>query len=263
MTKVVFLGAGAAPGVPSVSCGWGNCDPNNPKNIRRRTSTYYDINGVKILVDTSPDLRQQMLDNEIVAVDAVLYTHSHFDHVSGIDELREINRRTCQPIPVFASAETMKEIKRKYGYMIIKNNEPKFYLSKGGLVPKKIKANHEFYFNNIKIMPLKLLGHNAPSYGYIINDEIVHLGDFKVLSNSAIERIKELEKKIKLMVVPLTVPTTHKHHIGLDEAMNYIKMFDTKRVVFNHMASECDYDYINENTPDYAMPAYDGMKLEW
>ena len=85
MTKVVFLGAGAAPGVPSVSCGWGNCDPNNPKNIRRRTSTYYDINGVKILVDTSPDLRQQMLDNEIVAVDAVLYTHSHFDHVSGID----------------------------------------------------------------------------------------------------------------------------------------------------------------------------------
>ena len=73
-----------------------------------------------------------------------------------------------------------------------------------GLIPKKIKANHDFEFMGIKIMPLKLLGHNASSYGYIINDEIVHLGDFKMLSNSAIERIKEI--KPKLMVVPLTIP---------------------------------------------------------
>ena len=261
MTKVVFLGSGAAPGVPSISCGWGNCNPNNPKNIRSRTSTYYEVNGVRILVDTSPDLRQQILDNNITGVDVVLYTHSHFDHISGIDELREINRITCKPIPVFASKFTMAEIKRRYGYMIIKDNEPKFYLSKGGLVTKKIKANHEFYFEGIRIMPLKLLGHNSPSYGYIINDEIVHLGDFKTLSNSAIERINEI--KPKLMVVPLTVPTTHIHHVGLEEAMNYVKMFDVKKVVLNHMASECDYDTINNSTPDYVMPAYDNMKLEW
>jgi phosphoribosyl 1,2-cyclic phosphate phosphodiesterase len=261
MTKVIFLGAGAAPGVPSISCGWGNCNPDNPKNIRTRTSTYYEINGVNILVDTSPDLRQQMLDNDICAVDCVLYTHSHFDHISGIDELREFNRRTCKPMPVFASRYTMAEIKRKYDYMIIKDNEPNFYYSRGGLVPQKVKANNEFYFGGIKIMPLKLLGHNVPSYGYIINDEIVHLGDFKVLSNSAIKQINKI--KPKLMVVPLTVPTIHKHHVGLEEALNYVKMFDVERVVFNHMASECDYDCINESTPDYVTPAYDGMKLEW
>jgi phosphoribosyl 1,2-cyclic phosphate phosphodiesterase len=261
MTKVVFLGAGASPGVPSICKGWGNCNPNNPKNIRTRTSTYYDINGVKILVDTSPDLRQQMLDNEIRAIDCVLYTHSHFDHISGIDELREINRRTCEAIPVYASKDTMSDISRRYGYMIMKNNEPKFYLSTGGLVPHKIKANHEFCIGDVKIMPLKLLGHNKSSYGYIINDEIVHLSDFKTLSNSAIKHIKSV--KAKLMVMPLTVPTTHIYHVGLEEAMNYVKMFDVEKVVFNHMASECDYDVINESTPDYVTPAYDGMKLEW
>ena len=261
MTKVVFLGAGASPGVPSICNGWGACNPDNLKNVRTRTSTYYEVNGVKILIDTSPDLRQQMLNNNIYDIDVVLYTHAHFDHISGIDDLREINRRTCKPIPVFASKDTMSEIKRRYGYMIIKNNEPKFYLSKGGLITKKIKANHEFEFMGVKIMPLKLLGHNSPSYGYIINDEIVHLSDFKKLSNSAIEHIKEI--KPKLMVMPLTIPTTHIHHVGLEEAMNYVKMFDVERVVFNHMASECDYDCINESTPDYVTPAYDGMKLEW
>ena len=202
-----------------------------------------------------------MLDNKICNVDAVLYTHAHFDHMSGIDELREINRRTCKPIPVFASSSTMAEIKRRYGYMIIKANESDFYRSKGGLIPNKIKANNEFYFMDVRIMPLKLLGHNLPSYGYIINDEIVHLSDFKILSNSAIKRIKEI--KPKLLVMPLTVPTTHVYHVGLEEAMNYVKMFDVEKVIFNHMASECDYDVINESTPDYVTPAYDGMKLEW
>ena len=263
MTKVVFLGSGAAPGVPAICGGWGNCNPNNPKNVRTRASTYYEVNGVKILIDTAPDLRQQMLSSQICDVDCVLYTHSHFDHMSGIDELREVNRRICKPIPVFASKHTISEISRRYGYMIIKDNEPKFYLSKGGLVTKKVKANHEFYSGGIKIMPLKLLGHNAPSYGYIINDEIVHLGDFKSLSFSAIKRINEVGKKLKLMVVPLTMPKPHKRHVGLEEAMNYVEMFDVERVVFNHMAIECDYDHIHDSTPDYVEPAYDGMSLEW
>ena len=132
MTEVIFLGAGASPGVPSISCGFGACNPNNPKNIRRRTSTLYKINGVDILIDTSPDLRAQMLDNKIYNIDAVLYTHAHFDHISGIDELREINRRTCRPLDIYAPAVVMKEIKRRYGYMIIKNDVPDFYLSRGG-----------------------------------------------------------------------------------------------------------------------------------
>lgn len=261
MTSVVFLGAGASPGVPSISCGWGACNPDNPKNIRRRTSTFYDVNGVRIMIDTSPDLRAQMLENQIYNIDGVCYTHAHFDHISGIDELREINRRTCSLLDIYAPKAVMKEIKRRYGYMVIKDNKPDFYLSRGGLMPYVVKPNKEFFIKGVKIVPIKLLGHNTPSYGYIINDEIVHLSDFKMLASSAEKILAQL--KPKLLVMPLTVPTTHRYHVGLKEAMEYVNKIKPEKVVFNHMASECDYDYVNDNTPDFAEPAYDNLRLEW
>jgi len=261
MTKVVFLGAGASPGVPSVSQGWGACNPNNPKNRRRRTSTWYEIDGVKILIDTSPDLRCQMLDNNIRAMDGVCFTHAHFDHISGIDELREINRISCSPLDVFAPKEVMDEIVRRYGYMLIKKDGPEFYLSKGGLVPHYVKPNRKFVIKGVEIVPIKLLGHNKPSFGYIVNGEIVHLADFKKLTGSALKKIAEIRPK--LLVMPLTVPTTHKYHLGIEEALGLIEIIKPEKVVFNHMASECDYDYVNENTPDFVEPAYDNLKLEW
>lgn len=261
MSKAIFLGAGASPGVPSISMGWGDCNPNNPKNVRRRTSTFYEVNGLKLLIDTSPDLRCQLLDNKLFDIDAVLYTHFHFDHVSGIDELREINRRTLEPLPFYATKPTMNEIKKRYGYMVVKKNEPEFYMFRGGLIPHEIKENKEFNVNGVKIMPLKLLGHNVSSCGFIINDEIVHISDFKEISASAMERI--LKIKPKLLVMPLTIFEWHKHHVGLKEAMEYVEKICPERVVFNHMATECDYDNVNNNTPDFVEPAYDNLVVEW
>ncbi len=261
MIKVVFLGAGASPGVPSVSCGWGACNPNNPKNIRRRTSTLYEVDGVKILIDTSPDLRTQMLDNHITSLDGICYTHAHSDHLHGIDELREINRITHKPLDIFATKVTMSEIKRRFSFLLMNKDDRGFYMSRAGLVPHIVKPNHVFEINGIKLTPLKLLGHNMPTFGYIINDEIVHLADFKLLSNSALERIAEI--KVKLLVMPLTIIDTHEHHVGLKEVLTYIEKIKPEHVVLNHMASECDYDYVNEHTPENVEPAYDNLKLEW
>ena len=129
------------------------------------------------------------------------------------------------------------------------------------MVPHIIKTNHEFEINGVKIMPLKLLGHNMPTFGYIINDEIVHIADFKQFSNSAMEHI--LQIKPKLLVLPLTIIEHHRYHIGLKEALEYIEKFKPERVVLNHMASECDYDFVNKNTPDNTQPAYDNLKIEW
>ncbi len=92
MAHVTILGSGAAPGVPSLSCGWGNCNPNNPKNRRMRAGTFIEIDNTKILIDTSPDIRSQLIDNNICRIDAVLYSHAHADHLHGIDDLREITR---------------------------------------------------------------------------------------------------------------------------------------------------------------------------
>lgn len=92
MKQLTILGSGAAPGVPSLGRGWGACDPQNPKNRRLRTSAYLEYDGVRLLIDTSPDLRLQLLANDIRYLDGVLYTHAHADHVHGIDDIREINR---------------------------------------------------------------------------------------------------------------------------------------------------------------------------
>lgn len=261
MKSALFLGAGASPGVPSLSNGWGACNPNNPKNIRRRTSTLYEIDGVRILIDTSPDLRMQLLDNNIKALDGICYTHAHSDHLYGIDELREINRITCKPLDLFATEVTMKEIKKRFTYLLLDKKSDDFYRSRPGLLPHVIKPNHAFSIKGVEIMPLKLLGHNMPTFGYIINNEIVHIADFKQLSNSAEEKIMAI--KPKLLVLPLTIIDYHRYHIGLNEALEYIEKFRPERVVLNHMASECDYDFVNENTPKNTEPAYDNLKIEW
>ena len=266
MTRALFLGAGASPGVPSLSCGFGCCDPTNPKNIRTRTSTVYEVNGKRLLIDASPDLRAQFLHNDIKNLDGIMITHAHFDHIGGIDELREINRINKKPLNVYAPNYVMKTLKKRYAYMVMDKRSKKEYMkdgyeAKGGIIINIIKPNHEFNIQDIKITPLKLLGHNVPSCGYIINDEIVHLGDFKELSSSAEERIAGI--KPKLMVFPLTILDEHRYHLGLKEVLYYVDKFKPEHIVLNHMASECDYVYVNNHTPANVEPAFDNLELKW
>ncbi|MBR2034095.1 MAG: MBL fold metallo-hydrolase [Alphaproteobacteria bacterium] len=261
MSHAIILGAGAAPGVPSLSSGWGFCDETNPNNRRRRTGTYYNFNGVEILVDTSPDLRQQLLDNQIKRLDGVLYTHTHADHLHGIDDLREINRITAANIDFYAVPEVMKIIKKRFGYLICNPKEIKDVIRCPSLVAHKIKCNHEFYIKDVKITPLKLCGHNVPSNGYLFNDgEVAHIADFKWMPSSTLKLLTN--NKIKTLVIPLTTPFGQKYHAGWDEILNYIKQINPQKVIINHMASECDYETIAENAPNSAFPAYDNMKIE-
>src|SRR5262245_51430927 len=114
--KITILGCGGAPGVPSVASGWGVCDPGNSKNRRRRASVLVASGPTTILIDASPDLREQMLDAEVKRLDAVLFTHGHADHIHGLDELREINRIMKGPIAAFADAETLRVLETRFGY---------------------------------------------------------------------------------------------------------------------------------------------------
>ena len=114
--KIRILGCGAAGGVPMISRGWGACNPNNPKNRRLRTSLLIQNGAENILIDTGPDLREQLLSAAINTLDAVLYTHEHADHTHGIDELREINRVMQCGIPVYANQTTLNALKERFGY---------------------------------------------------------------------------------------------------------------------------------------------------
>lgn len=287
MSKVTILGSGAAPGVPSLTCGWGDCNPDNPKNRRMRTGTFIELNDTKLLIDTSPDIRQQLLDNNIRALDAVLYSHAHADHLHGIDDLREITRIRLneafrahgkvayshgqynfddmekvgfQSIECYALKETVKTIRRSFPYLVASRFNRGNPFFKPSIKLNEIKPNKPFFIKNTKVTPLKLLGHNVPSCGYAFNDgEVVHLADFKTLAASV---YKQIPSRPKLLILPLTTPFGQPSHAGFDEVMEVIAKINPERAVINHMATECDYDKINQRTPDFVSPAYDGMVIE-
>lgn len=258
--KIIILGAGAAPGVPSLSMGWGYCNPANKKNERHRTSTYVELKGVKILIDTSPDLREQLIQNNIKSLDGVLYTHSHADHVHGIDDLREINRLSRQSLNIYGGKKTLKTIKQRFDYLIAKPRQVKNVVRMPSLIPNTVKGNHEFFIKGLKITPIKLLQHCEECLGYIFNDgEYVHIADFKQIAESAFKMIK---RRPKLVVMPLTTPYGQIQHAGLDEVLGYISRINPERVVLNHLASESDYEELSKATPNNIDIAYDGMEIE-
>ncbi len=259
MKRVLILGSGAAPGVPSINSGWGVCNPDNPKNRRTRTSTFIEYDNTTILIDTNPDINRQLTDNEIRRFDALLYTHAHADHIHGIDDMRGINRVTRSNLDFYCGAKTYKYIKHNFSYLLSKPNMVKDVVRMPSLVPNVIKANHPFMIKDLKIMPIKILEHCPESLGYIFNDgEIVYIPDFRLIAESGYKRIL---KRPKLLVLPLTTPYGQATHAGLDTVLSVIERINPERTVINHMASECDYDDINSRTPDNVLPAYDNMEI--
>lgn len=260
MNKVIFLGAGAAPGIPSINNGWGLCNPDNKRNYRTRTSTFIDYNGVTILIDTNPDINRQLTHHHINKFDALLYTHAHADHIHGIDDMRGINRVTHKNLDFYCGPLTAKYIKHNFSYLLTKPDKVQDVVRMPSLVPNIIKANHAFEIKGLKITPIKILEHCPESIGYVFNDgEIVYIPDFKRIAESA---FKQIVKRPKLLVVPLTTPYGQVTHAGLDDVLAVIKRIDAEHAVINHMASECDYDWVNQSTPDNVEPAYDGLEIK-
>lgn len=260
--KFIILGSGAAPGVPSLSSGWLDCDPNNPKNYRTRSSAYLEYDNVKILIDTSPDIRQQLISNNIRYLDAVLYTHNHDDHLAGIDYLREINRISCQDLDVYASPHTSNDIKWRYPYMVADNQEERSYLLAPSLNVHSFEKGESFYIKDLKVTPIETKGHCKESFGFSFNDgEVIYICDFSSIDEADLSSIRQ---QPELLIIPLTCPEpSHSKHAGLDKVLHYIHKIGAKRTIVNHMAGECDYEKTKNLLPEGVEPAYDNMVLEF
>lgn len=263
MNKIIIMGTGAAPGVPSVSRGWGACNPNNPKNRRKRIGTYIELSGKSFLIDTSPDLRTQLLDAGIRRLDAVFYTHAHADHLHGIDDLREINRISGKSLDIYGSENTIAAIKTRFAYLIGESISSGNGIFKASLNAHIIKEE-PLYIGDLKVRLLKLEGHTVASNGYVFNDgEVVYVADCAQISQEGLDLIKI---KPKILILPLTVIKSQypkKYHMELDKLLEYVNLIKPERTIINHMAAECDYDQVNLLTPDDVFPAYDGMVVEF
>ena len=261
MSKLIILGSGAAPGVPSVSGGWGACNLQNPKNKRQRAGVYLTDGTTQILVDTSPDLKNQLIANNIKTLDGVLYTHTHADHLHGIDDLRGITRNTGKSLKFYGAAPHIDEIKERFGY-VLSNIEHHDITNRPELLPAEIEYGKEFSIGAFKIIPLEFGGHTMVTTGYCFNGgQVVLVPDFKLIPKQTLDYLLQID--VNVLIMPLTILHGGRYHANIDIILSYASQIKAKRVILTHMATECDYDEVMNLTPENMEPAYDNMVIEF
>lgn len=250
--KILFLGCGTSTGVPLIGCKCKVCTSKNIKNQRTRASLLVEYNQKNILVDTSPDLRFQALTNKIEQIDAVLYTHTHADHIHGIDELRSFNFIQLSEIPCYGSEETINQIRQIFPYIF---NDS---FSGGG---KPILQLHivssKFNLYGLDIVPIKILHGNQTIFAYKFGS-VAYLSDCSGIPEDS----KPLLKDLKLLILDALRYQFHPTHFNLEGALKVVEELKPQRAIFTHMGHQLDYEEVNRDLPEGTKLAYDGMVVE-
>lgn len=252
--KVVILGCGTSSGVPRIGNDWGDCDPNEIRNLRSRASVLIEADGYRILVDTGPDLRNQLLANNISRVDAVLYTHDHADHCHGIDDLRQIYHQLGHPVPIYARPWTLASLRSRFGYA---------FDGKESYPP--LATGHELP-DHLTLGPIDIDVVDHPhgsitSAGMRFNRagrSIAYSTDLSDLTNNAINAFQGLD----LWVVDALRRRPHPTHPHLDKTLSWIKLLEPTQAVLTHMDQSMDYKTLAAELPKHIQPGYDGLVIE-
>jgi phosphoribosyl 1,2-cyclic phosphate phosphodiesterase len=260
--KFTILGCGSSGGVPRPALGWGDCNPNNPKNRRRRTSLLVERRSpdgiTRVLVDTSPDLREQLLDTEVDWLDGVLYTHEHADHTHGVDDLRALFIKARRPIDVYLDDHTAKSMHRRFGYC--------FEAPPGSEYPP-ILTEHRLAAGR----PLTIAGKGGPITALPILQEhgdIASLG-FRFgklayscdLSGIPHESAAALSG-IDIWIVDALRYRPHPSHFSVADALAWIERIKPRRAILTNLHADLDYDELRGKLPANIEPAYDGLAVE-
>ncbi|WNJ98624.1 MBL fold metallo-hydrolase [Thalassospiraceae bacterium LMO-JJ14] len=259
-TKISFLGSGSSSGVPGIGIGWGRCNPDNPKNNRLRQSILVETSGKRVLVDTSPDLRQQLLRVGVSDIDAVLFTHAHADHLNGIDDLRGVNKAIRRPLPVFANMETHAHIKQCFGYTL-KPLPDDF----NGVYIRPVLDMTEFVpGDDLDVLGVPV-GTFLQDHGYSRTvgfkfDGCVYSTDVKALSDDVLERLAAAH--LDVWIIGVFRWEKHWTHAHVDLALEWISRVKPKRAILTHLSPDIDYDELKRYLPDHVVPAFDGMTLD-
>lgn len=259
--KVTILGCGTSGGVPRIGNHWGACDPNNPKNKRKRCSLLVQRAGPEgetaVLVDTSPDLRQQLLDVGVGWLDGVLYTHDHADHAHGIDDLRQVTYNGKRRVDVYFDEATGEQLRAHFGYC--------FESPPGSEYPAILKgheicAGHKVAVSGaggaIETLPFRQLHGQGETLGFRFGG-IAYSPDVSDLPEESLDALRDLD----VWILDALRYTPHPSHLSVEQALGWIARVKPKRAVLTHMHLDLDYATLARALPPGIEPAYDGMVL--
>jgi phosphoribosyl 1,2-cyclic phosphate phosphodiesterase len=248
--KITVLGCGASGGVPLITGNWGVCNPDNPKNRRRRASILIQINNKNILVDTGPDVREQLLAAHINRIDLILYTHAHADHIGGIEDIRQICLANSVRIPAYADSKTLARLYKSYEY-VFKTLSPQYPAFLEGRM-----LENDFSFDGIDIMPFQQFHGQEISYGFRIGD-FAYSTDVYDLPEESYNVLNGLD----LWMVDCLRETPHPGHAHLTQTLAMIDRVKPRQAILTHMSHYIDYDTHARGLPAHVKLAYDGMIL--
>ena len=248
--KIRVLGSGGSFGSPLAWGRNGNIDINNLNNFRTRSSILIEINNTNILIDTSPDLRQQLYSAKCTNIDAVLFTHIHSDHTSGLPDMRAISLINDKIIPAYMSKDMKDKILSHYKFIFKGDKDYRPLME-----VRDIK--NIFFINNIEIQTFK---HNHGSIDvqtYRIG-KFAYSTDLKNFYKNDIDNLQDLD----LWVVGLLRSDPHPSHAGFEQILDYIKYIKPKKTIFTHMTALLDEEELISKCPNNVLPAFDGMEIE-
>jgi phosphoribosyl 1,2-cyclic phosphate phosphodiesterase len=264
--RATILGCGSSGGVPRCNGDWGKCDPSNPKNRRRRCSVLMergDFAGdnrrspTRVLIDTAPDMRQQMLDAGVTHLNAVLYTHDHADHTHGIDELRVFAQAAKARVPVYMDPVTSESLRNRFSYGF--KSTP--------LYPPILEARQIEPLKHIRLdgpggvvtaLPFPQQHAKLTSWGFRFGG-IAYSPDVNDLPPESVEALQGLD----VWIVDALRYQTHPGHFSVEQALAWVEKLKPRRTILTHLHVDLDYEALRSELPATVEPAFDGLVIDW
>jgi phosphoribosyl 1,2-cyclic phosphate phosphodiesterase len=253
--RITMLGCGPSWGVPRIGDDWGACDPKNPKNRRSRCALLIEDGGQTVLIDTPPDLRQQLLTAQVKRIDAVLFTHAHADHSHGIDDLRSVNRMVGKPMPIYGSPYTMGELRARFRYIFasVDTTAPVFY--KPAVEPHEVTG--PFTAAGMGVVPFDQDHGFSQTTGFRVG-RVAYSTDVMTLDDAAFAALAGVE----LWVVDCIRQKPHPTHSHLERTLSWIDRVRPRRAILTHMDESLDYETLRRMLPAGVEPGFDGLIVE-